>query len=169
VASSPHVWSQISNQHIYLQHNTMNMVAEWRWHSGQLQTAPLQGTFNRDKLITMTNATATHCKVPGWNISRMAAHSPQESCTPSSLLTGGNGISGGSVPSLYHSHWWWEPNVLHTCPSPWMPSQIPQCPASLSHVRREEPGTPQFIKAFTAQCHRHSNDQASSKNSYLID
>lgn len=87
-------------------HGTMNMVAEWRWHGGQLQIAPLQGTFNRAKLITMTNGTATHCKVPGWNISCMAAHSPQERCTPPSLLTGGNRISGGSVPLLYHNYWW---------------------------------------------------------------
>lgn len=94
----PHVWSQISNHHVHVQHCAMNMVAEWRWHGGQLQTAPLQSTFNGDKLITMTNETATQCKVPGWNISCMAAHSPQESCTPSSLLTGGNRSSGGSAP-----------------------------------------------------------------------
>lgn len=94
----PHVWSQRSNQHIHVQHRAMNMVAEWRRHGGQLQTAPLQGTFNADKLITMTNEMATHCKVPGWNISCMAAHSPQESGTPLSLLTGGNRISGGSAP-----------------------------------------------------------------------
>lgn len=111
----PHVWSQISNQHTHVQHRAMNMVAEWRWHGGQLQTAPLQGTFNGDKLITMTNETATHCTVPGWNISCMAAHSPQESCTPSSPLTGGNRISGGSGSPLYHNHWWHESNVMHTC------------------------------------------------------
>lgn len=114
----PQVWSQISNQHIHVQHRAMNMVAEWRWHGGQLQTAPLQGTFNGDKLITMTNETATHCKVPGWNIPawlltahRKAAHhrhrsqegtESQEALDPRSITTIGGMSQMGCTPACPH-------------------------------------------------------------------
>lgn len=102
----PQVWSQISNWH-----NDYGGQVEMVW-GGQLKMTPLQGTFHRDKLVTVTDETTTHCKVPC-----MATHSPQGSHPPLSRLTGGGRISGDSGPLLYHNRWCCEPNLLHTCPS----------------------------------------------------
>lgn len=140
--------------------NTMNTVAEWRWHGGQLST----GTNSSQRQTRQLPA--VKCRA-GTSPAYMATHSPQESCTPSSLLTSGNRISGDSVPLLSHNHWC----ISQICCSPahthrgCLRCYTVQPPQAMTGGKSL--GTSLFIKVFTAQRCRHNNNQTSSKNSHL--